>query len=172
MISGIGCYSNPPRNLSLLKQGKASAESPWDAQVQPIVEDVRHNGDAAVRSYTKRFDRVDLDNVCVPIEVRQLTHATSTSPQEAMCPTRVSWRSAPEHRGQYLKCHKWFVCRASSIWTPVLSMNALDILWEELPSNFKDCSRDPRVAELAGARAEQGEQGGFRCGIQQHQVLP
>ena len=39
-------------------------------QVQPIVEDVRQNGDAAVRSYTKRFDKVDLDNVCVPIEVR------------------------------------------------------------------------------------------------------
>ena len=39
--------------------------------MQPIVEDVRQKGDAAVKSYTKRFDKVDLDTVCVPIEVRQ-----------------------------------------------------------------------------------------------------
>ncbi|CAL5225499.1 g8327 [Coccomyxa viridis] len=36
--------------------------------VQPIVDDVRQKGDAAVKSYTKRFDKVDLDIVCVPIE--------------------------------------------------------------------------------------------------------
>lgn len=40
-------------------------------QVQPIVEDVRQKGDAAVKSYTKRFDRVDLETVCVPVEVCQ-----------------------------------------------------------------------------------------------------
>ena len=39
-------------------------------QVEPIVEDVRARGDAAVREYTQRFDRVDLDDVCIPIEVR------------------------------------------------------------------------------------------------------
>ena len=39
-------------------------------QVEPIVEDVRARGDAAVREYTQRFDRVDLDDVCLPIEVR------------------------------------------------------------------------------------------------------
>ena len=37
--------------------------------MQPIVEDVREKGDAAVMSYTKRFDKVDIANVCVPIEV-------------------------------------------------------------------------------------------------------
>ena len=39
--------------------------------MQPIVDDVRQKGDAAVKSYTKRFDKVDLDIVCVPIEVCQ-----------------------------------------------------------------------------------------------------
>lgn len=39
------------------------------AQVSPIVENVRANGDAAVREYTAKFDRVNLDSVCVPIEV-------------------------------------------------------------------------------------------------------
>ncbi len=39
-------------------------------QVAPIVEDVRSRGDEAVREYTAKFDRVQLDAVCVPIEVR------------------------------------------------------------------------------------------------------
>lgn len=46
------------------------AEAPRCSQVSPIVEDVRARGDAAVRDYTAKFDRVQLDAVCVPIEVR------------------------------------------------------------------------------------------------------
>lgn len=38
-------------------------------QVEPIVAEVREQGDAAVRRYTAKFDRVELDSVCVPIEV-------------------------------------------------------------------------------------------------------
>jgi hypothetical protein len=30
---------------------------------------VREQGDAAVKRYTSKFDRVELDKVCVPIEV-------------------------------------------------------------------------------------------------------
>ncbi|KAG2425997.1 hypothetical protein HXX76_013368 [Chlamydomonas incerta] len=36
--------------------------------VSPIVENVRTNGDAAVREYTAKFDRVNLETVCVPIQ--------------------------------------------------------------------------------------------------------
>ena len=36
-------------------------------QVTPIVNDVRDSGDAAVRQYTSKFDRVELDAVCIPI---------------------------------------------------------------------------------------------------------
>jgi histidinol dehydrogenase len=39
-------------------------------QVEPIVEAVRARGDEAVREYTSRFDKVDLDDVCIPLEVR------------------------------------------------------------------------------------------------------
>ena len=38
-------------------------------QVGPIVDNVRKHGDAAVREYTAQFDRVQLDRVCVPIQV-------------------------------------------------------------------------------------------------------
>lgn len=39
-------------------------------QVEPIVSEVREQGDAAVKRYTSKFDRVELDAVCVRIEVR------------------------------------------------------------------------------------------------------
>ena len=40
-------------------------------QVAPIVDEVRARGDAAVRDFTAKFDRVQSSAaVCVPIEVR------------------------------------------------------------------------------------------------------
>ena len=36
--------------------------------VSPIVEGVRSKGDEAVREYTSKFDRVELADVCVPVE--------------------------------------------------------------------------------------------------------
>ena len=37
------------------------------------MDDVRRRGDAAVKDYTARFDRVELSSVCVPIEVSHLS---------------------------------------------------------------------------------------------------
>ncbi|CAG9464214.1 unnamed protein product [Pedinophyceae sp. YPF-701] len=36
--------------------------------VAPIVEQVKLRGDEAVREYTNKFDRVDLEDICVPID--------------------------------------------------------------------------------------------------------
>lgn len=47
-----------------------SSRRVFTVQVTPIVEDVRARGDEAVKQYTAKFDCVELDNVCVPIEVR------------------------------------------------------------------------------------------------------
>lgn len=47
-------------------------------QVAPIVENVRAKGDEAVREYTAKFDRVQLDAVCVPIEVSVAACGTCT----------------------------------------------------------------------------------------------
>ena len=38
-------------------------------QVAPIVDEVRKEGDVAVKRFTEKFDRVKLDSVCVRIEV-------------------------------------------------------------------------------------------------------
>ena len=56
-------------------------------QVEPIVEDVRQKGDAAVRTYTKQFDKVDLNNVCIPIEV-------CSAPEQLLCPVVCSLKQA------------------------------------------------------------------------------
>ncbi len=40
------------------------------------MEKVRVEGDEAVKYFTAKFDRVQLDTVCVPIEVRELTDVT------------------------------------------------------------------------------------------------
>lgn len=70
------CETAKPGNLPDCIHLAQSHRNAWEMsfvnmhlQVQPIVEDVRQQGDAAVKSYTKRFDRVDIDIVCVPIEV-------------------------------------------------------------------------------------------------------
>lgn len=38
-------------------------------QVTPIIDDVKQRGDAAVKEYTARFDGVEVDPACIPIEV-------------------------------------------------------------------------------------------------------
>ncbi len=40
-------------------------------QVSPIVDEVRKDGDEAVKRFTEKFDRVKLSKVCVRIEVRR-----------------------------------------------------------------------------------------------------
>jgi histidinol dehydrogenase len=37
-------------------------------QVAPIISSVQERGDAAVREYTSKFDGVNLDAICVPID--------------------------------------------------------------------------------------------------------
>lgn len=44
------------------------------SQVQPIVQAVKEQGDQAVRQFTEKFDRVQLDVVCSPIEVGVSNH--------------------------------------------------------------------------------------------------
>lgn len=38
-------------------------------QVGPICEQVRQEGDAAVRQLTEKFDKVKLDDICIPVQV-------------------------------------------------------------------------------------------------------
>lgn len=48
-------------------------------QVGPICDSVRQDGDAAVRQLTEKFDKVKLDDICVPVQVRtQHSHAAAT----------------------------------------------------------------------------------------------
>ena len=55
----------------------AYLNSQMSVQVQPIVQAVKDQGDAAVKQYTEKFDRVQLDTVCLPVEVS--VHKTLTA---------------------------------------------------------------------------------------------
>lgn len=41
--------------------------------MQPIVDSVRDDGDKAVAEWTAKFDKVELESVCVPIDVSPLS---------------------------------------------------------------------------------------------------
>lgn len=52
--------------LQLLKRPELN-HSRLEDQVQMIVDDVKQNGDLAIKTYTKQFDKVDLDVLEVPV---------------------------------------------------------------------------------------------------------
>ena len=59
-------YNNPPKNTwtELLKRPVADT-SYLEETVGRILEDVKKNGDAALRKYTEQFDKAKLDNFAV-----------------------------------------------------------------------------------------------------------
>ena len=59
-------------NLCHTEKRVAGSPVPCSLQAEGITEEVRINGDAAVRDLTAKFDRVTLNEVCVPCEVRAL----------------------------------------------------------------------------------------------------
>lgn len=68
------------------------ATLPTARQVSPIVEDVRARGDAAVREYTAKFDRVQMEAVCTPIEVRRCSPRATVDPGCAGMPPSGCWQ--------------------------------------------------------------------------------
>ena len=62
-------------------------------QVCPIVEEVRARGDAAVRSFTEKYDKVQLTSVCVRIEV-------STGGRKSTKEDSESMAAASTHNGK------------------------------------------------------------------------
>ena len=98
--------------------------------MQPIVEDVRQKGDAAVRLYTKRFDKVDLEDICIPIEVCLLVPAQLRvlhTPSGSMGDERVMMSA---YRMPWI-----FVSFSSSTRSSIMStVTTLSLLREQLPS--------------------------------------
>ena len=52
-------------DFSELPRPSMATEPPVEA-VRGIIDEVRHSGDAALRDLTKRFDKVELDEIRVP----------------------------------------------------------------------------------------------------------
>lgn len=49
-------------------------------QVGPICDQVRQDGDAAVRQLTEKFDRVQLDDICLSVQVCGAPQGLSWTP--------------------------------------------------------------------------------------------
>ena len=59
----------------------AGSPVPCSLQAEGITEQVRINGDAAVRDLTANFDQVTLNEVCVPCQVRTFLPAPCMNPR-------------------------------------------------------------------------------------------
>ncbi len=78
--------------------GLHATHLPATAQVSPIVEKVRAEGDKAVKEFTAKFDRVELTSVCVRIEVRGACWGWAGRETAATRMDRMDrmWRAAPQ----------------------------------------------------------------------------
>ena len=74
------------------------------------MEAVRHRGDAAVREYTAKFDRVTLDEVCMPIEVHSSVRSWSP-PSKSLFIVPVSWQFLTRCLVQPRSLHDTFEAR-------------------------------------------------------------
>ncbi|MBL4588933.1 MAG: histidinol dehydrogenase [Alphaproteobacteria bacterium] len=72
------------------------------SSTRQIVEDVKANGDKAVKSYTKRFDKVELNNLKVSKE--EMKHASSTIAQDKKQAIEIAYNNITLfHKNQGLR---------------------------------------------------------------------
>ena len=77
----------------------SEAQAPDVERVRTIIEDVRHNGDAAVRRWTKELDRVDVADTLVPQEVLDACWFATPAPLQLALDEAAIWlRSFHEHQ--------------------------------------------------------------------------
>ena len=74
-------FHQPQRGINIadFSQPHLKGHSMCKMQVQPIVDSVRDQGDAAVSQWTAKFDKVEAGGaVCCPIEVRLFPFPSSS----------------------------------------------------------------------------------------------
>ena len=63
---------------------KREASADVDAAVKAIIADVRNEGDAALKTYSLRFDRLDLDAVGLRVTAQEIASARSACPPKTL----------------------------------------------------------------------------------------
>jgi len=84
-------YTEEPKEI-LAKRWPNESEGSWDMldYVRPIIDDVKTRGDAAVKEYTEKFDKVKLD--CLKVAPEEIQEAYKQVTQEQIEALRESRR--------------------------------------------------------------------------------
>jgi histidinol dehydrogenase len=75
---------------SLIATKREGAED-VDAAVKKIIADVRARGDAALYEYSRKFDRVELDEIGLRVEARDIAAAVTSVAQDAVAALRLAY---------------------------------------------------------------------------------
>src|SRR5262245_54069123 len=95
---------------SLLRRQPIDADDKYTAPVAAILADVRAGGDAALREYTARFDRVTLDS----LHVQDARRALDLVPDDVLAALRTAAeRLEAFHRQQPV--HSWMTTELGGV---------------------------------------------------------
>ena len=73
----------------LLKQARAETQDVADV-VSDIIDDVRHNGDAALIALTKKFDLIDLTEKGFRVSLEEIQDATGNISKEELTALKLA----------------------------------------------------------------------------------
>jgi histidinol dehydrogenase len=126
-----------------------------DAAVRTIIDDVRRDGDAALKTYSARFDRVDLDKSGLRVSREEIEAASASVPQEtadalAFAAERITAYHAMQRPADCRKTDdlgvelgwRWTAVEAAGLYVPGGSANyPSSVLMNAIPAKVAGVER-------------------------------
>ena len=114
------------RRFSELLAAKREVSQDVDDTVRAIIADVRARGDAAVKDYTRRFDRLDLDKTGIAITAAEVDAALSQVDAETMAALELARDRIEAHHARQMPKDDRYTdpigVELGSKWTAVASV--------------------------------------------------
>jgi len=90
------------RKFVAFLSGKREASADVDRAAREIVERVRHEGDAALIDYSRRFDRIDLEKTGISITQAEIDAAFETAPASTIEALKLAHERIEKHHARQL----------------------------------------------------------------------
>lgn len=90
------------RQFVAFLSGKREASADVDRAAREIVERVRHEGDAALIDYSRRFDRIDLEKTGIAITPAEIDAAFETAPASTIEALKLAHERIEKHHARQL----------------------------------------------------------------------
>lgn len=90
------------RQFVAFLSGKREASADVDRAAREIVERVRHEGDAALIDYSRRFDRIDLEKTGIAITQAEIDAAFETAPASTIEALKLAHERIEKHHARQL----------------------------------------------------------------------